>query len=270
MPNDSMPLLLQGDKEGPEPILKVEYGISWTPQTFVQRAAGLSHPGHFLDGIHDVLAESFGKLARLPPPMCWPPRELQQWGSERWGLRSSSVREKMASNHLPATPRKSWRTRTCVCLLSLLRHLDLLMWTWQMTLPWVSTWWGHIPSGGMFPHKPLFATLLRELQPGMQLIGQKMMTCVRRFLMQQWKSAGRGGCVAPSPLTSCQSHRFWRAVLESGNRQLLQTGAGPWNSDPLTICTTNSCDESIQPMGVDAIWYVPRLSGGCRRGLGTD
>lgn len=67
MPNDSMPLLLQGDKEGPEPILKVEYGISWTPQTFVQRAAGLSHPGHFLDGIHDVLAESFGKLARLPP-----------------------------------------------------------------------------------------------------------------------------------------------------------------------------------------------------------
>ena len=40
---------------------EVVYGVSWTPETFIKRASGRSHPGHFLDGVHPVLKEMFAK-----------------------------------------------------------------------------------------------------------------------------------------------------------------------------------------------------------------
>ena len=40
-------------------MLRVEYGIAWTPRAFVNEAAGRSHPGHFMDGVHPVLSEFF-------------------------------------------------------------------------------------------------------------------------------------------------------------------------------------------------------------------
>ena len=35
------------------------YGVAWTHEAFIKRAAGRSHPGHFLDGVHPVLKNMF-------------------------------------------------------------------------------------------------------------------------------------------------------------------------------------------------------------------
>ena len=65
------PLLLIGDEEGLEKW-EAEYGIAWTPADFVREAAGRSHPGHFMDGVHPVLANLFtsGKGSSLWSHAC--------------------------------------------------------------------------------------------------------------------------------------------------------------------------------------------------------
>ena len=61
--------VLQGDTAGlptDQQRWYIEYGVSWEPASFVQRAAGLSHPAHFLDGVHDTLSQMFDKMLQQP------------------------------------------------------------------------------------------------------------------------------------------------------------------------------------------------------------
>ena len=44
----------------------VEYGVCWEPTSFVHRAARLSHPAHFLDGVHDALSILFDEMLQQP------------------------------------------------------------------------------------------------------------------------------------------------------------------------------------------------------------
>ena len=48
------PPMKMGVDAGPD-TWEAEYGVAWTPQSFVEEAAGKSHPGHFMDGAHPVL-----------------------------------------------------------------------------------------------------------------------------------------------------------------------------------------------------------------------
>ena len=52
------PPMKMGVDAGPD-TWEAEYGIAWTPQSFVEEAAGKSHPGHFMDGVHPVLKGLF-------------------------------------------------------------------------------------------------------------------------------------------------------------------------------------------------------------------
>ena len=55
------PLLMIGDGAGLE-NWETAYGLGWTPTEFVKKAAGQSHPGHFIDGVHPALASLFDPM----------------------------------------------------------------------------------------------------------------------------------------------------------------------------------------------------------------
>ena len=52
------PPMKMGVDAGPD-AWEAEYGVAWTPQSFVEEAAGKSRPGHFMDGVHPVLKGLF-------------------------------------------------------------------------------------------------------------------------------------------------------------------------------------------------------------------
>ena len=39
--------------------------MPWTYQEFISKASGLSHPGHFLDGVHPTLKDHLVKLSQV-------------------------------------------------------------------------------------------------------------------------------------------------------------------------------------------------------------
>ena len=85
-------------KSNPE-TWQVEYGVPWGPLEFVKPASGLSRPGLFLDGVHEVLLDLFRRmkgtsahamaLDRTEAMRKWSLRcaELKSQGSLVWKVR---------------------------------------------------------------------------------------------------------------------------------------------------------------------------------------
>ena len=260
--------ILQGDGEGQGQFWKVEYGIAWTPENFVQRAAGLSHPGHFLDGVHSVLARYLEKMAkqslhdlaleRTSAMRKWTLRfeELKRQGVD--GLESSPphAKEILKSKNLClfAELIEASGSPDVTLASDIARGFDLM---------------GSIRTGGVFPHKPLFATLLPEQvreMSGMARIAT--WNAVRRgrdnamwqeifdaTIEERDKGWMRGPfSIEQLPESSILTRRFGvrqSATLADGSKVVKFRPIDDFSES--LINTTNSCDESIQPMGVDAI-----------------
>lgn len=260
--------ILQGDKEGPEKIMKVAYGISWTPQAFVQCAAGLSHPGHFLDGIHEVLVEFFGKMKK---------KSLHALACERtaamrkWTLRFEELRSK-GEDGLKDSPSHAKE---------ILRHKNLCLFGELIEASGspdtnlakdIATGFdlmGPIPSGGVFPQKPLFATLLPEQVRDISKIarsatwdavkrtrGDDMRQEIFDATMEECNKGWMRGPFAfeQLPESAVLTRRFGvrqSATLADGSKVMKFRPIDDFSES--LINSTNSCDESIQPMGVDSI-----------------
>ena len=128
---------------------------------------------------------------------------------------------------------------------------------------------GSIRTGGVFPHKPLFATLLPEQvreMSGMARIatwnavrrGRDNEMCQEIFdatIEECDKGWMRGPfSIEQLPESSILTRRFGvrqSATLADGSKVVKFRPIDDFSES--LINTTNSCDESIQPMGVDAI-----------------
>ena len=261
------PILLGGG-EGQTQEWQIEYGIAWTPEQFVQRAAGLSHPGHFLDGVHTVLSTSLEKMSK---------QSLHELAMERtaamrkWTLRYEELKGQGVAG-LQSSPQhaKQILKNKNLCLFAELveesgspditlasdiaRGFDLM---------------GPIRTGGVFPHKPLFATLLPEQVREMSGLarsatwsavkkGRENEMCQEIFdatIEERDKGWMRGPFTFEQlPEGSILTRRFGvrqSATMADGSKVVKFRPIDDLSES--LINTTNSCDESIQPMGVDAI-----------------
>eukprot|EP00435_Cladocopium_sp_Y103_P038892 s848_g10.t1 len=262
--------VLQGDTAGhplDEQKWLVEYGVSWEPDSFVRCASGLSHPGHFLDGVHEALATLFDKLASNSSHALALERTeaMRKWTTRFQELRCQGI------SGLDDSPEHAKRMRQKN--LQLFDELvkasgspdvgiarDIAMGFDLM---------GPMPAGGAFPLKPLHATLLPEQVMEMASLSRDATwASVRRgknheMCQEIYKSVldecGRGWMRGPFsfseiPHYAVLTRRFGvqqTSTLADGSRVSKFRPIDDFSESLINI--TNSCSETILPMGVDQI-----------------
>ena len=149
-----------------------KYGIAWKPNEFIQQAAGLSHPGHFMDGVHPAMVELFDRLAQKSTATPALERSAQM---RKWLLRAQELRDQGVDgleqspshirrilkgknmqlfdemNKAAGSPDVNLASNVC-------KGFDLM---------------GTIPSGGIFPCKYTHATLTPEQVRGMAKLSKQ-------------------------------------------------------------------------------------------------
>jgi hypothetical protein len=264
--------ILQGGEVGQilhdsAPSYQVEFGIPWEPMEFVKRASGLSHPGCFL-GVHEVLLGLFDKMStasahslaqdRTAAMRKWTLRlaELKSLGCD--GLEGASDHAKLIlkdkNMKLFAEMVEASGSPDVKIAEDVAKGFDLM---------------GPMPSGGIYPNKPLYATLLPEKVRDMApLAREATWNAVRRsrddaMCQEIYDSAleetSKGWMRGPLsfdelPEKAVLTRRFGVKQSSSSSDGVKVMKFGPIDdfSESL-INVTNSCDETIQPMGVDQI-----------------
>eukprot|EP00435_Cladocopium_sp_Y103_P069804 s179_g34.t1 len=249
-------------------IWKVEYGIAWDPQTFVACAAGLSHPGHFLDGVHSVLATFFQKISGCTPYSIalerteamrkWVTRfrELKESGLDGLSESPAHAKEILKSKNLQLLDemvRASGSPDVNIAA-DIARGFDLM---------------GPIPSGGIFPCKPLHASLLPEQVRDMaSLAREATWSAVRRnrdptmcqdiynSVVEECQKGWMRGpfSLAELPEGAVLTRRFGvqqTSTLADGSRVSKFRPIDDFSESLINV--TNSCNETIMPMGIDQI-----------------
>ena len=245
-----------------------EYGIAWKPNEFIQQAAGLSHPGHFMDGVHPAMVELFDRLAQKSTATTALERSAQM---RKWLLRARELRDQGVDgleqspshirrmlkgknmqlfdemNKAAGSPDINLASNVC-------KGFDLM---------------GTIPSGGIFACKYTHATLTPEQVRGMAKLSKQA----------TWKATGKckGQNLAAEvyKATCDECEKGWlrgpfqlqelpeEAVLTRrfGIQQSATLGDGSrvYKTRPIDdfseslVNSTNSCSETIQPMSIDMI-----------------
>ena len=112
--------VLQGDTAGlpaEDQRWMVEFGVSWDPESFVKCASGLSHPAHFLDGVHEALSTLLDKFVRQSAHSIALERTeaMRKWTQRLHELRNLGLDGLSESQNMPSA---SFSARTSVCLRS--------------------------------------------------------------------------------------------------------------------------------------------------------
>eukprot|EP00435_Cladocopium_sp_Y103_P014075 s1805_g3.t1 len=261
------PILL-GDSAGQRNLWRVEYGISWEPQSFVNRAAGLSHPGHFLDGVHEVLASLFSKMTTESLHSLAQERTaaMRKWVARLAELKSQKLDGLEAS---PEHAKKILRNKNLQLFGELVEASGSPDKFIARDIAKGFELMGPIPAGGIYPSKPLHATLLPEQVREMAgLARDATWSAVKRsrnneLCQEIYDSAveecQRGWMRGPYtfdelPERSVLTRRFGvqqTSTLADGSRTLKFRPIDDFSESLVNV--TNSCEETIQPMGVDQL-----------------
>eukprot|EP00435_Cladocopium_sp_Y103_P011956 s4954_g3.t1 len=263
--------VLQGDTAG-QPLADqrwlVEYGVAWEPVSFVKCASGLSHPGHFLDGVHEALAILFDKLANKSPHALALERTeaMRKWTARYQELRSKGLD---GLDESPEHARKILQRKNLQLFEELVhasgspdvniskdiaRGFDLM---------------GPMPSGGAFPQKPLHATLLPEQVREMASLSRdatwasvkrnrdhEMCKDIYNSVLDECSRGWMRGpfSLADLPHGAVLTRRFGvqqTSTLADGSRVSKFRPTDDYSESLINV--TNSCSETILPMGVDQI-----------------
>eukprot|EP00435_Cladocopium_sp_Y103_P066237 s1265_g28.t1 len=248
-----------------EPLWKVEYGIAWDPQTFVACAAGMSHPGHFLDGVHDALKNLFVKMAtRSPSDLAMERTEAMR----KWVARFRELKEHGVDglDNSPAHAKKILERKNLQLFDELVKASGSPDTHIASDIAPGFDLMGPIPSGGIFQSKPLHATLLPEQVREMAKFARDATwSSVRRgkdnaMCKDIYNSAKeeceRGWMRGPFPLGELRhdailTRRFGvqqTATLPDGSRVSKFRPIDDFSESLINV--TNSCDETISPMGI--------------------
>lgn len=260
--------ILKGDAAGRSAeTWQVEYGLPWEPMEFIKRASGLSHPGHFLDGVHDVLLGLFSKMATTSTHSMARDRTEAM---RKWALRLAELKA-LKCDGLEDSPdhaKEILKSKN----MKLFENVEASGSPDALIATDVATGFnlmGPMPCGRTFPGKPLYSTLLpqqvRDMAP---LAREATWNAVRRSkddaMCQEIYNSGseecsRGWMKGPFsfdelPEKGVLTRRF--GVKQSSTNS---DGSKVWKFRPTDdfsesfINVTNSCEETIQPMGVDQI-----------------
>ena len=137
------------------------YGISWTPEAFIERAAGRSHPGHFLDGVHPVLKDLFdsGANKSISCRAMERSEQMRKWTSRAVELSKNVDCGKEASpNHAKVILAKK-NLKLFGEMVKASNSPDLRL---AEDIAKGFDLMGTIPTGSIYPDRPTYATLLSE------------------------------------------------------------------------------------------------------------
>ena len=247
---------------------EVEFGIPWTYQEFIAKAAGLSHPGHFLDGVHPVLRRHLEKLrsegyagmaqTRTAAMRKWIMRaqELKCLGEDGKEGSPEHVKKILGKKNLKLLSEMIAETSSTDTQLPshIAKGFDLM---------------GEIPAGGEFNDKQTYATLLPEqvreiAELSRMSIGQAVKRTAHDELCEEiykitMEEVSRGWMTGPHeledlPQGSVLTRRFGvsqTSTLGDGSRISKVRPIDDFSES--LINSTNHCAESITPMGIDAI-----------------
>ena len=258
-------------KLGDEPSLEVwevEYGIAWDPVSFVQEASGRSHPGHSMDGVHKSLVDLFQSGGCDPAGKHAIHRTEQM---RKWLLRAQELKCKghTGKECSPSHAVEILRAKN----LLLFQELNDAAGSSDVKLaenmaPGFELM-GPIPTGGVFPRKFQHATLtptqVRKMADiSRQAIWKATMKCrdvdlakdVHQITLEERDRGWLKGPYALSelPRSAVLTRRF--GVKQSTT---LSDGTRTYKTRPIDdiseslVYSTNSMDETIQPMGIDMV-----------------
>eukprot|EP00435_Cladocopium_sp_Y103_P032785 s1019_g8.t1 len=263
--------VLQGDTAG-QPLADqrwlVEYGVAWEPVSFVKCASGLSHPGHFLDGVHEALAILFDKLANKSPHALALERTeaMRKWTARYQELRSKGLD---GLDESPEHARKILQRKNLQLFGELVRASGSPDVNIAKDIARGFDLMGPMPSGGAFPQKPLHATLLPEQVREMASVSRdatwasvkrnrdhEMCKDIYNSVLDE---CSRGWMRGPFSLTDLPhgavlTRRFGvqqTSTLADGSRVSKFRPIDDYSESLINL--TNSCSETILPMGVDQI-----------------
>ena len=260
--------ILQGESAGRENTWQVEYGIPWEPSEFVKRASGLSHPGHFLDGVHEVLADLFRRMASSSPHAMAQDRTASM---RKWSMRFSELKS-AGYNGLERAPlhcKKILQNKNMILFSEMVKESQSPDKNIADDITKGFDLMGPMPAGGIFLEKPLHATLLPQQVRDMAHMAREATWCaVKRTkdndLCQEIYDAtveecNRGWLRGPVsfdklPEKAVLTRRFGvkqSSTLSDGSKVMKFRPIDDFSESLINV--TNSCSETIQPMGVDQI-----------------
>ena len=282
------PLLLQGgvagqtDNQTDNDTWQVEYGIPWQPMEFVKKASGLSHPGHFLDGLHEVLQSLMDKLANTPPHVLAMERTaaMRKWSMRFAELKSQGITGLESS---PAHVKEVLAGKNMALFAELIEASGSPDLGLASNIAKGFDLMGPMPAGGVYPKKPLYATLLPEQVREMATLAREAVwSAVRRSKNDEMcqdiynstlDECSKGWMSGPIPFDKLPKHavvtrRFGvkqSSTLSDGSKVLKFRPIDDYTESLINV--TNACDETIQPMGVDQICAAlvkrMRIQPGC-------
>eukprot|EP00435_Cladocopium_sp_Y103_P010662 s4477_g2.t1 len=262
--------ILQGEDAGPqdERLWTVQYGIPWSPEEFARRAADLSHPGHFLDGVHEVMSSSFERMKTLSTSELAQERTaaMRKWSMRAMHLKSTGEDGKENS---PDHAKKILKSKNLKLFAEMVKESgspDLSLCT---DIANGFNLMGPMPSGGIFPCKPLHATL----EPGQvrdmaDMARAATWSNVRRegdnpmreeIYASTLEECKKGWMSGPYTLDDLPSGAVLTRRFGVQQSSTLADGTKIQKFRPIDdfseslVNVTNSCDETILPMGVDQI-----------------
>ena len=244
------------------------YGIAWTPQAFIARAAGRSHPGHFLDGVHPVLKSMFDSGANKSLSCRAKERSEQM---RKWITRASELARGVEDGkgdspcHAKAILAKK-NLKLFEEMISASGSPDIGL---AKDVARGFNLMGDIPTGSIYPDRPSYATLLPEqvrrmadvARPAIWEAAKKIMDPevaaeVHRITLEERDKGWLRGPFAPQdlPKEAILTRRFGvkqSSTLSDGSRTMKVRPIDDFSES--LVNSTNSCAESIQPMAVDSI-----------------
>ena len=135
--------------------------MPWEPMDFVKRASGLCHPGHFLDGVHEVLKELFHKMANCTTHCMARDRTAAM---RKWSMRIAELKASKCSGIEGSPPhaKEILKNKNMKLFAEMVEASGSPDKTIAEDIAKGFDLMGPMPAGGVFLEKALHATLLPQ------------------------------------------------------------------------------------------------------------
>ena len=251
-----------------ENLWESEYGIAWKPMAFIKEAAGRSHPGHFMDGVHPALCELFDNGLNGSAHGHAMDRTAQM---RRWVLRLDELRCRgdTGTERSPGHVKQVLKGKNLVLFSELCSAAGSPDAGLAENMSKGFDLMGQLSTGGAFPNRMQHATLTPDQVRDMSNISrQAIWRATRRAsnpdlvqdvyqitLDERDKGWLRGPFnLEELPKGSILTRRFrvqQSTTLANGDRTFKTRPIDDFSES--LVNATNSADEAIQPMGIDMV-----------------
>ena len=211
----------------------IRHTVAWEPLEFVKRASGLSHPGHFLDGVHHVLLDL---VRRMRDASAYAMALDRAAAMRKWSLRFAELKSQgiTALESAPTHAREILQPKNMQLFEEMVRASG------SPDVQMAKDITHGFDLGGIFPNKPLHATLtpeqVRDMAP---MAREATWNAVRRsrddpmcreIYDSDIDKCAKGWMKGPFPFDSLPDGAVLTRRFGSGSQPPSRTGVRWWSS----------------------------------------